>query len=463
MKKTHRPHVDWRHGLVISMFLFTWPLSLLAASTKAADSLPAQATDSSARDTWHPGSSFFPILPWDPQHGWQQPWIDRLYGLDSIAECNFTIAGFVQPRDLPLCEKLGMKAIMVPLSGDGPWPIPWRGMTDEQIDQRIKDIVVQTGNSPAILGYFLEDEPGVTLFPALGKAVAAVWKYAPGKLSYINLFPRYATIGAPDLSQLGTNSFTEYLERFVREVKPQFISYDNYMVQYSDDLQNLKNTASYYNDLMEVRRVAGKHNLPFWNIVSSNQIRSSTTIPSPANLAFQAYTTLAAGGRGISWYTYYSNTRPTKGYDYAPIDQAAGLKTESWYYLQMINRELKIIGPMMNPLTSTGVFFTAPPPIAGLPLLPGGIIKSIDSKSSVRVASCPQPPIMVGEFTGQDHRDYIMIVNLSLQLSANVKCHTHKEYRKKQVASTVDGQWLPLDETNGHWLVPGHAALIRLE
>ena len=161
------------------------------------------------------------------------------------------------------------------------------------------------------------DEPGAPAFPALAKAVAAVKKYAPGKLAYINLFPSYATVGAPDQSQLGTATFTEYLERFVNEVKPQIISYDNYMVQYSDDLADKTKAAIYYADLLEIRRVAKKYDLPFWNIVSCNQIRKQTTVPSPANLAFQAYTTLAAGGRGVSWYKYYQD-----GYAYAPIDES---------------------------------------------------------------------------------------------------------------------------------------------
>jgi len=53
-------------------------------------------------------ATFFPILPWDPQHGWLEPFVNRTNGLESIAECGFTLAGFVQPRDLALCEKLGL-------------------------------------------------------------------------------------------------------------------------------------------------------------------------------------------------------------------------------------------------------------------------------------------------------------------------------------------------------------------
>ena len=254
-------------------------------------------------------------------HGWKPPFRDPKHGLESIADCNFTFAGFVSPQDLPLCEKLGLAAIMAPTKGDEPWFGKWREMSDEEIDQTVKEMVEKAGDSKAVLGYFIMDEPGAPAFPALAKAVAAVKKYAPGKLAYINLFPSYATVGAPDKSQLGTATYTEYLERFVNEVQPQILSYDNYMVQYSDDLVDTQKAAIYYADLLEIRRVAQKYGLPFWNIVSCNQIRKQTTIPSPANLAFQAYTTLAAGGRGVSWYKYYQD-----GYAYAPIDDS-GEKT----------------------------------------------------------------------------------------------------------------------------------------
>jgi hypothetical protein len=144
----------------------------------------------------------FPILPWDVLHGWQAPFHDPKHGLESIADCNFTFAGFVSPPDLPLCEKLGLAAIMAPTKGEEPWFGKWKEMSDEEIDQTVKQMVEAAGNNPAVLGYFIMDEPGAPVFPALAKAVAAVKKYAPGKLAYINLFPSYATVGAPDYVML---------------------------------------------------------------------------------------------------------------------------------------------------------------------------------------------------------------------------------------------------------------------
>lgn len=422
----------------------------------AADNPPSTSPTSDIQPFTH-SPDLFPIMPWDVLHDWKQPHRNPKHGLESIAECNFSLAGFVTPEDLPLCEKLGLAAIMAPAESDKPWFGKWREMNAEQIDQAVKRMVEASGDSPAVLGYFITDEPGSPVFPALSQAVAAVKKYAPSKLAYINLFPSYATVGAPDQSQLGTASYTEYLERFVNEVRPQILSYDNYMVQYSDDLNDQTKASIYYADLLEVRRVARKYGLPFWNIVSCNQIRRQTTVPSPANMAFQAYTTLAAGGRGVSWYKYYQD-----GYAFAPVDKSDE-KTMTWRYLQAVNHQLRSLGPKMNRLTSTGVFFTSPPPVKDLPLLPGKVVREVHSTASPRGLTDVEPPIMVGEFQDERGHDYAMLVNLSLERSANIKIGTLKPHKTRQVFSAEDARLLPLDEENGHWLLAGHGVLIKLE
>ena len=250
-------------------------------------------------------ADFFPILPWDRLHGPDGKAKDsEVNGLQSIADCQFNFAGFVLPGDLPKCRKLNLAAILL-LADPQLLPLKyhkdWRLLSDAEIENQVKVLIKAGGANPALKGYFLMDEPSARDFPALGKAVAAVKRFAPGKLAYINLLPDYATLGAPDTSQLGTATYTEYLERFVSEVKPQMLSYDNYMVQFSDDLKNPGIAASYFRNLVEVRRVGQEHKLPFLQIVASNQLRPKHTIPSPANLALQAYTTLAAGYRGVTW------------------------------------------------------------------------------------------------------------------------------------------------------------------
>ena len=404
--------------------------------------LLTQASPTSAQSpeafTWP--ADLYPILPWDTQHGFRQPYVEREQGLQSIADCGFNLAGFVLPADLPECERLGLKAIMFPdVENAGAWTREWRNRSDEEIDEVVRTMVQQAGDSEAILGYYIMDEPGARDFAGLAKAVAAVRKYAPGKLAYLNLFPNYATVGAPDTSQLGTDTYMEYLERFVAEVRPQLVSYDNYMTQVSGDMTEPKATARYYNNLMDVRKVAFDSGLPWWNIVSSNQIRPHTTVPSPANLLLQAYTTLAAGGSSVAWYKYYAD-----GYAYAPIDRD-GTRTQTWQYLRMVNEQLRTIGPLMNRLTSTGVYFTADNPPGDLPRLPGKIVTAVGVDT----------PVMVGEFSAEDGVDWVMVVNLSLQQSARLFLETEGEYTQRAYVSPTGGQLIALDEQNSLALAPG--------
>lgn len=390
---------------------------------------------------------FFPLMPWGKLPPSDTPRLDEESGLASMAACRFSMSCFVQPDRLRRCEELRLKAIVYPTAGGSTrWERAWRDLPEQEIRERIRALVEEAGASEAILGYYLVDEPSVLDFPALAHAVRAVEAFAPGKLAYINLFPDYATLGAPDMSQLGVDSYTEYLERYVAEVRPHFISYDNYCVLHSDDLRIPQRAASYYRNLLEVRRVADKHGLPFWNIVSSNQIRPFTPVPSPANLAFQAYTTLAAGARGLSWFTYYQ-----LGYDYAPID-AHNHRTETWRYLQAVNHQMRTLGPLMNRMHSTGVFFTTPPPAEGLPVLPGRLVETIAADT----------PMMVGEFVHQDGSDYVMVVNLSLERSAKFTFMASAEINPPQIISSEDGRFVPFDVEKGLWLVAGQGALIRL-
>ncbi len=70
---------------------------------------------------------------------------------------------------------------------------------------------------------------------------------------------------------------------------------------------------------------------------------------------------------------------------------------------------------------------------------------------------------MVGEFSDEKGADVVVVVNLSLEKSTNIKLETVKPCKKKQVYSSEDGRLLPLNETNGHWLTAGHGVVVRLE
>lgn len=336
---------------------------------------------------------------------------DQNKGLQGMADCYFNMsdASDGTKQNFKLCKKLGLNTV-VSAEGRHLTGKDWMAMSDEDIDAYVKKMIEDGGKSDAIVGYHICDEPSSLAFPKLAKAVEAVRKYAPGKMATINLYPNYATLWTLDQvkSQLGTRTYKEYLEQAATVIKPDMISYDNYMIQYSMDQSDPKRTAQYYSNILDVREVSLKYGIPWWNVASGNQIRHYTVIPTMANLLLQAYTSLAAGAGGIRWFTYWKG-----GYGYTPID-GEGRKTQTWHYLREVNRQLSILGPIMKTLKSTGVYFTNDFAGKNVPQLPGEHVKSI---------KCDEP-LMVGEFLSKKGNRYIMIVNLSLERSARFIVNT---------------------------------------
>lgn len=416
--------------LMIFVVAFAMAARIASAQSPMAAAVSDQPGASAAADV-------FPLFPWDFLKPPSAKEKNAEY-LKGIADCGFTVAGFVSAENLEACRELRLKAFVLPSAasrlGDKTNPL-----TDEQIVAEVKKLAESTRGHPAVIGYYVRDEPGARSFPYLAKIVDALRRHAPGKLAYINLFPGYATLGATDTSQLQAESFEAYLEQYIAQVKPDFVSYDDYMVQYSNDLQDEKRAAVYFRDLLTVRRIAMKHGLPFWNIVSSNQIRPTTTVPSPANLLLQAWTTLAAGGRSVAWYKYART-----GYQYAPLDQA-GRRTVTWSYLRLVNEQIRVIGPIVSRLKSTRL------------TVPEKWGPKEESPARFVVAAESDQPLMIGEFEGEAGVDHAIVVNLSLERSAKIRIDT--QGRPLESYSPVDGVAGAIG--NEFWLTAGQGMLIR--
>lgn len=330
---------------------------------------------------------------------------DQDKGLQGMADAYFNMsdASDGTKQNFKLCKKLGLN-VVVSAEGKHLTGGDWLAMSDEQIDAYVKKMIEDGGKSKSIVGYHICDEPSSIAFPKLKVAVDAVHKYAPGKMATINLYPNYATLWTLDRvkSQLGTKTYEEYIDLAARIIKPDMLSYDNYMIQFSQDQSEKRRAAQYYTNMMTVREASLRYGIPWWNVVSGNQIRHYTTIPTMSNLLLQAYTSLAAGAGGVRWFTYWQG-----GYNYAPINKEEQ-KTQTWHYLQEVNRQLSIVGPMIKSLRSTGVYFTDSTIDPSLPLLPGKHIKGV---------KCSEP-LMIGEFVSDKGNNYVMVVNISLEHSA---------------------------------------------
>jgi len=252
-----------------------------------------------------------------------------------IAEANFTfvigLAGAQNPRpveeQLKLCEKYDLKALI-------------------HIDGQPID---QLPDGPACWGYSIVDEPSASRFPELRKAVDSIRQSRPGKLSYINLFPNYAS---PD--QLGTRDYDEHVAQFMNVVRPDVLSMDHYPI-FKPDADGRDN---YCLNLEVMRRESLAAGIPFWNFFNTMPYGPHTD-PTEAQLRWQIFTSLAYGAKGVMYFCYWTprgDEFPKGG----AILTADGRRTRHYDEAKRINAGLKKLGPTLMKLTSASVHRVKP-------------------------------------------------------------------------------------------------------
>lgn len=354
--------------------------------------------------------------------------------LEDIKACGFNVAGFASPESLDTVAAAGLKAIVqVPelVVSDAA-----AALDEAEIARRVKTAVDQTGSHPATFGYYLRDEPNAKLFAGLGKFAAALRTAAPKVRAYINLFPNYA-----NGEQLGASSYDQYLERFVKTVKPAFISYDHYALMDGGTLRE-----GYFQNLEAVRAAAQRHDLPFWNIVLA-VAHFDYAEPADGGLNFQMYTTLAYGARGISYFTY--STPLVGNYRLAAIDPF-GHKTPTWDMLRRVNLQIHRLAPTYLTLKSVNVFHH--------PNVPEGCRGADSSKV---LAGLEGRDLMAGEFEGPQGQPYALVVNKDMHHSTPFSVRFKTSGAVKLVSSWT-GQVVDFAGEQG-WLGPGQGMLLFVE
>ena len=242
--------------------------------------------------------------------------------------------------------------------------------------------------------------------------------------------------------QLGTTNYAEYLERFIAACKPKIISYDNYSIMEGGSLRG-----NYWTNLEAVRNACKKHGLEFWNIVLS-VAHFNYREPSAADLRFEAYTTLAYGGRGLAYFTYFA---PQVGnYRAAPVDQF-GNETPTWNHMQSVNLQIQKVGPTLLKLSSDDVYHIGK--------APGGCH---GPTTNSLVSAVGGDNFLVGDFTHRDGSRYLMVVNKDLAKSRPCRPQFHKSPKRLLHVSSYTGALTPY-EGEYIWLAPGQGVLIKPE
>lgn len=381
----------------------------------------------------------FPVLAWGAS-----PSDPKL--LAGMKKAGFTVSGFCHVEDLDKVHAAGLTCYVmdkrISLTRD-----QWDKLPPEaELRNGIADLVKQVGNHPAAIGYFLLDEPNATMMENLGKVSAMLSELAPGKWPYVNLFPMYAS-----RRRFEPIGYEAYVRSLVKVIRQPFISYDLYA------LVNGEMMDRFYTNLEVVRRIALETKVPFWNTVLSNA-HFAYMEPTDATVHLQAYATMAYGGRGVQWFTYL--TYPGANGRLGAVDPF-GDRTPTWGMLRRVNNEIHTLAPVLQKLSSTGVYHYPDVPEQGRPLAESKVVKSIEiTQDYYRPATAGR--VLIGEFEDGQRRQYFMIVNKDLKNPFRFRIELKQPERKMYAVSSFTGiEELFVDDMN--WLAPGSGMLLRVE
>ncbi len=119
----------------------------------------------------------------------------------------------------------------------------------------------------------------------------------PARVAYVNLLPDY--VGA---EALGTDTYAEYVDAYMAEVRPSLLSVDYYPFTDGADRD------TFFADLWLIRDRALAAGVP-WLLIVQAMPHGPYRDPTAGELSWQVFNGLAFGARAISYFTYWTPVR----------------------------------------------------------------------------------------------------------------------------------------------------------
>ena len=381
--------------------------------------------------------SEFIIFPWGgmpdtPSKGKWGDISDINEMMTDLFDCGFNTSGFTSANYIREIRNNNLRGILT--AGINVSKEITQGEADKTIE-KLMSTITDPEDRKAVHAIYIVDEPSASLFPKL-----YIWSNAikkQGVLPYINLFPDYAGPVA-----LGTKDYEEHLDKYFETCRPPYISYDNYSLFENGILEEDR----FFGNIELVRNKSLQAGIPFWNVILSNG-HFSYAEPSDATLSIQVYSTLAYGGKGIGYFTYY--TPQVGNYRLAPIDRF-GYHTKTWEMIRNINLQIHSLAPIYCKLKSINVFHTLEVPRNGRGIESAQLVESISDSS-----------LLVGEFIDTYGKPYALVVNKSMNSSIVFDIEFKKKGQVMIVSQFNQGQVPFIGEQK--WLSPGCGVLLTLE
>lgn len=180
-------------------------------------------------------------------------------------------------------------------------------------------------------------------------------RYDKKHFCYLNLFPNYASE-----EQLGTKTYQEYVDLFIKEVPVRFISFDHYPVL-GDSLR-----ANWYENLEIISEAARRSEKPFWAFALS-VAHGKYPIPTVAQLRLQVFSDLAYGAQAIQYFTYWTPYDTTWNFNNGPVT-TEGKRTVVYDRIRQVNKEIECLSYIFSGARVISVGFTGSLPMGIRPV-----------------------------------------------------------------------------------------------
>lgn len=234
-------------------------------------------------------------------------------------------------------------------------------------EELLRAVVNDYTDCPALHSYYVVDEPHSRDFASLGEVLAILRRLDPAREGYINLFPNYASD-----AQLGNTDYREHLEQYLQIVRPDFLSYDHYHLMQEKvstdlELEDARQNAilhdsyrqidrpGFFDNLELVRTAANAADIPFMLIVLLTEHGPYRNLHE-GEIRYEVYQALAYGSARISYFTYWTPPHDDIWHWKNGMITADGEKTQHYYDVQKINRELQTLGRALGGARSRAVW-----------------------------------------------------------------------------------------------------------
>lgn len=271
-------------------------------------------------------------------------------------------------------------------------------------------------NHPALAGYHLIDEPKITLFPELSEWAKKMQSVDSKHFCYVNFFPNHA-----DSSQLGTKSYKEYVQEYIRQIPVEFVSFDYYPVLKDRIFKN------WYENLELITAESKKADKPFWAFaLTTNYDNDHVTPQTLAAMRLQVYSNLAYGAQGIQYFTYWSatsvNAPSVEDQRGAPIS-ANGKRNVVYDRVKLMSQEIQNLAGVFLGSKVVSVRHI------GLGRIPAGTIRLTSLPKAIKVLDTNGAPAIVSVLQNGDDA-FLVVVNKDFLNSINLTVFGDESLKK---------------------------------